>query len=222
MRRLRERWRELWTRVDGKGSGTTPFSDLMARYNEPWRAYHTLNHIEAIFEEYDALRRKVGTRPSWLDCSDPRAIEMAIWYHDAVYNTAAKDNEERSAQLFQATAKAYHLNKVFTEKVSQLIVATKHGRMSDDLSGRLLCDMDLSILGQPEAAFDEYERGVRREYGWVPERQFNEGRGAILESFLNRPAIYSTNFFQRKYEDRARKNLVRSIAQLKFGPPFSS
>jgi len=83
-----------------------------------------------------------------------------------------------------------------------------------DSDPKLFADIDLSILGQAAAAFDEYERQVRVEYSWVPEPAFCAGRSAILRSFLERPSIYGTDFFREKYEAAARRNLSRSIARL--------
>jgi predicted metal-dependent HD superfamily phosphohydrolase len=95
-----------------------------------------------------------------------------------------------------------------------MIVATKHIAKPEYPDDAVLCDIDLAILGQPEEAFDVYERQIRREYEWVPEAQFRERRKAILQSFLERRTIYSTKFFHQRYEKQARKNLARSISQL--------
>ena len=54
------------------------------------RAYHTLRHIEACL---------AWMRDAPLEDDDRIAAEFAIWFHDAVYDTRASDNEERSADL---------------------------------------------------------------------------------------------------------------------------
>jgi predicted metal-dependent HD superfamily phosphohydrolase len=78
----------------------------------------------------------------------------------------------------------------------------------------VLVDVDLSILGATQSRFDEYERQVREEYGWVPEPIYRRKRREILESFLGRPAIYNTARFIGRYEQQARANLARSLARL--------
>jgi len=206
---LSERFLKLWNDIGAIGSPANIFADLVSRYSEPWRAYHTLAHIEAMFTEFDAFRG--SEEAHFVDLS---AVEMAVWYHDAVYDTHARDNEEKSATLFRIIAECSFFTSGITERVIKLILATKHSAASSDLDIATLCDIDLAILGQPEATLDEYERQIRKEYEWVPEAQFRAGRAAILESFLKRPTIYATKFFREKYENQARKNLACSIQQL--------
>ena len=62
---------------------------------------------------------------------------------------------------------------------------------------------------------------MRREYAWVPDVQFRAGRSARLRLFLERPAIYATEFFRAKYEAAARSNLERSIQKLAFTAPVN-
>ena len=96
-----------------------------------------------------------------------------------------------------------------------MILASVHRTAPDEPDTRLFADIDLAILGRPEAIFDEYERQVRQEYAWVPEALFRAGRSAILRSFLERPSLYGTDFFRGKYQNVARANLERSLLRLK-------
>src|SRR6185295_2150491 len=99
-------------------------------------------------------------------------------------------------------------------QVKHLILITKKHDRSADIDAALMTDVDLSILGRDERDFDAYEAAIRREYSWVPEPAFIAGRTAVLESFLSRPTIYATPFFENKYEQPARRNLKRSISRL--------
>src|SRR5262245_60465327 len=94
-----------------------------------------------------------------------------------------------------------------------MVLATRHAAVPADPDAQLLCDMDLSILGQPESVSDDYEQQIRREVAWVPERDFARGRAAVLSSFASRPEIFSLPVFRDLYEAQARRNLARSIAQ---------
>jgi predicted metal-dependent HD superfamily phosphohydrolase len=98
--------------------------------------------------------------------------------------------------------------------VSALILATKHDVIPSDKDQQILVDVDLAILGQPTAIFLEYENNIRKEYSWVLEKDFREGRAKVLKRFLDRSHIYSTSVFQAKYEDKARANLKASIQNL--------
>ena len=139
---------------------------------------------------------------------------MALWYHDAVYDPRAADNEVKSAALALEVARAAGLPEALGGRVAELIRASTHRSAPDDPDTRLFADIDLSILGQPEGAFDEYERHVREEYGWVPEAAFRSGRAGILRSLLGRPVLYGTPIFREKYEASARRNLERSLLKL--------
>ena len=200
-----QRWTSLWERLGAQGDGRRVYRDLAARYSEPHRAYHTLEHIGHCLDELKQVRHFAA---------NPDAIELALWYHDAVYDTKAKDNEEKSAALAAEAARGASLSDAFGQLVASLILATKHTAPSVDSDVQLLTDTDLSILGQPQGKFDEYERRVRKEYEWVAEDTFVAGRSAILKSFLDRPTIYSTQFFRNKYESQARRNIAKSLARL--------
>lgn len=107
------------------------------------------------------------------------------------------------------------LSDSFGQTVADLIIATKHSAIQTNPDNQLIADIDLSILGKPEDRFDEYERQIRKEYEWVPEAAFTTGRSTILESFLARANIYTTQFFQEMYEVQARRNITRSLARLR-------
>ena len=202
---LRDEWSALWRRLGAMGDAEHVFLDLEERYSEAGRAYHNLAHIAHCLDE---LRGYPG------DGADIGAIEFALWFHDAVYDPRAKDNEERSAELAREAAATAGMTAEFSNHVADLILATKHASTPDTEDANLIVDIDLSILGQPEAVFNRYEREIRREYAWVPEEDFVRGRSRVLEAFTSRPSIYRTAFFRAKYESTARANLTRSIIQL--------
>ncbi|MDA2922988.1 N-methyl-D-aspartate receptor NMDAR2C subunit [Patescibacteria group bacterium AH-259-L07] len=202
----KQRWVELWQRIGAYGDPLPVYKNLVTRYAEPHRAYHTLSHIVHCLDEFD-LVRDIATNPN--------AIEMAIWYHDVIYNTRRTDNEEKSAAIAQRVVKSARLPKSFGKRVAELIIATKHDILPEHTDKQILVDVDLSILGQSEETFDEYEQQIRKEYDRVvPETVFNEKRSSILKSFLKRPSIYLTSFFREKYEAQAQQNIERSRKRL--------
>ena len=144
----------------------------------------------------------------------PVAVELAIWFHDAIYDPHAYDNEERSAELARRWISECGGSVDLCNSVGTLVMATKTHEPNTYADAPLLVDVDLSILGQPKARFDEYERQIRAEYGWVPEKIFAAKRAEILQRFVERPRIYMTKHFLEKYEQLARGNLERSIAAL--------
>jgi predicted metal-dependent HD superfamily phosphohydrolase len=188
-------------------------AELRSAYTAPDRHYHDLRHIEALLGLADACADKIADR---------EAVEAAIWFHDAIYDTRRGDNEERSAALAAARL-AGTTDEDRIARIAAMIRATAGHVLPDlaDAAARLDCalflDMDLAILGSPPAGFDAYETAVRREYDWVPEPQWRLGRRAVLTAFLARPAIYATARFQGSHEASARRNLARAIARLDGG-----
>jgi len=201
-----QQWQALWERIGAQGDASAAYNDLVARYSELHRAYHTLVHIEYCLDEFEQVRQLA---------INPDAVELALWYHDAIYDTKTKDSEERSAAFAMEMVRNTSLPDSFGQSVANLIMATKHSDSPTDPDAQLLVDIDLSILGQSEKKFDEYELQVRREYEWVPKDAFVTGRSAILKSFLDRPTIYSTQFLHNKYETQARRNIAKSLARLR-------
>jgi predicted metal-dependent HD superfamily phosphohydrolase len=166
-------------------------------------------HIEQCLIEFEQARHLV---------EHPNEVEMAIWYHDAIYDPESEQNEEKSAQLAQKVAKEIGLPDIFGRRVHDLVLVTKHEKIPEGIDAKVLVDIDLSIFGRSEEEFDKYERNIRKEYQWCSDEEFKAGRADILQKFLNRqtrPAVYLTDFFREKYETQARKNLERSLAKLK-------
>lgn len=200
---IKELWLDLWQRIRAQGDSIKTYNNLVSRYTEPHHAYHTLEHIEHCLVELEQVRFLIN------DCN---AVELAIWYHDVIYDIRAKNNEEKSAEFAIKVIKKIHLSDVFGKKVAELILATKHIEIPEDYDAKLITDIDLSSLGSNWQKFEKNSRNIRREYEWVPEDEFLIKRSTILKSFIQRPSIYSTQFFRNKYEAQARRNIARSLA----------
>ena len=202
---LRQRWETTWQRLLPAAPPATLFDDLERRYREAHRHYHTLQHLEECFAALDALRP---------DGSDATAIELALWFHDAVYDVHRHDNEERSAAWAASILARAGVPQALVDKVTSLILATRRHVPSADPDACVLLDVDLAILGAPPARFQEYERQIRAEYAHVPEQVFAQKRRQILEDFLRRPALFVTPAFNARYERQARHNLAETLQRL--------
>ncbi len=185
-------------------------AELTALYRADDRHYHGIRHIEALLGLLDEYRPQFA---------DPEAIEAAIWFHDAIYDSRRKDNETLSAAL--AAEKLHgHVDAPRFARIVRMIEATATHEVPDfdDATAKndaaLLLDMDLSILGAPAKTFDAYEDAVRREYGWVSDPDWRTGRGSVLRNFLARPRIFHTDILAARFEDQARANMERSLAKL--------
>ncbi|MBI4980402.1 pantetheine-phosphate adenylyltransferase [Candidatus Woesearchaeota archaeon] len=200
-----ERWEELWRIIGASGEAMEAYKQILHHYSEPHRAYHNIVHIAHSLQELDGVKSSVR---------DYDALELALFLHDVVYDTHALDNEEQSAEFARKMLGEAGVNCDFTEEVKALILYTKHKVEPPEQDARLLCDIDLAIIGQPEKVYDEFERNIRKEYHWVPEEIFRMERKKLLEAFLSRPQIYYTEHFRQKYEAPARENMGRAIINL--------
>jgi predicted metal-dependent HD superfamily phosphohydrolase len=202
----RKRWTALWLRLGAQGPGVDTFAQLNLAYGDPARTYHTAEHIRDCLAELDRARGLAV---------QPDEVEAALWFHDAVYDARAPDNEEQSARQAQAALTAAGVSIGRARHIADLILATKHVALAGPGDAQLLCDIDLSILGRSPEAFAEFERRIRQEYAWVPEPTYRTSRSEILAGFLRRRTIYQTDYFRDRYEAPARQNLHRLIKRLR-------
>lgn len=144
----------------------------------------------------------------------PAELELAIWFHDAIYKSMSKTNEFDSARWARDFLSAQNYDVAGKERVFKLIMATEHDGQVCSNDEKLMVDIDLTILGTPKHTFEMYERNVRKEYGWVPWFIYRKKRKEVLRSFLKATCIYRTEYFNKKYEQIARINVDLAIAQL--------
>ncbi|NKF23115.1 HD domain-containing protein [Solimonas marina] len=200
-----ESWRRSWREL-GVGEPDEPlFNRLLDCYAEPQRHYHTQQHLAECLQNFGVVRQ-LAARPA--------EVELALWFHDAIYDTRAHDNEARSAAWAREHALSSGCSAAGADRLYRLVMATRHDAVPDGFDAQILVDVDLSILGAAPARFAEYEHQVRAEYAWVPDAEFRAGRRRILQAFARRPVLYSTEAFRAKYELQARDNLTRSLAAL--------
>lgn len=183
------------------------FDRLVAAHSEPHRYYHTLEHLAEMFKVAGRLVNEE---------SDSHAIQLAIWFHDSVYDPRGKNNEELSATFAKECLAALGVGPDTRSKVEQMILATAHGPLSTvDHDTAILLDADLAILSAEERRYARYAEDIRREYAWVDEQAYREGRAKVLQSFLDRPRIYLTERMHSAAEEAARHNLRTEIERLK-------
>jgi predicted metal-dependent HD superfamily phosphohydrolase len=204
------RWIEFYKRINAKRDPADFYNRIKSMYSEPERFYHTLEgHIAHCLDEFEPVKHLA---------EQPDELELALWLHDIICYPGGKGNEGRSAMFAYGLVTYMGLPQSFGSSVYDLILATDHKKKPVSVDGKLIVDIDLSILGQPEEVFDEYEENITKEYSDVikelSEEEFKVGRIGILVGFLNKRPIYHTEFFRNKYENQAIKNLQRSIEKL--------
>jgi len=199
--------REIWEKLceDLKIPCGAVFELIVQRYGEPHRFYHGIHHIEALLkllhDDFPTLAK------------DRAAVELALWFHDIVYDPRARDNEENSAALMSAVlGKA--LPPELERKVVAFILATKHDRSLADRDAQLVVDIDLSTLGASPEDFRRHGDNIRKECFWVPEEEYRQRRKATFERFLAQSPLYHHLPVRERFEARARHNLAAAVAEL--------
>lgn len=181
------------------------YQDMISRYQATNRSYHNEQHLDECFACFKDVRA---------ESQHPAEIEMAIWFHDAIYDSKRKDNEELSAEWALRETIRFGVSRESAERIHSLILDTKHQFTPVTQDAEILVDVDLAILGSEPGRFDQYEKQVREEYSWVPGFVFRRKRRQLLEDMLGRQSIYATALFRERYEQRARDNIRRSLDRL--------
>ncbi|MEU1642169.1 HD domain-containing protein [Micromonospora zamorensis] len=210
---LLDRWR-IAARGAGAGSGLTSTGageQLLARWREPHRHYHTVAHLTAVLDVVDEHADLAGR---------PDVVRLAAWFHDAVYDprAAGDANERDSAALAESVLAGLRVPAPTAAEVRRLVLLTAgHTVAPGDPDGALLCDADLAVLAAPPADYDRYAAAIRREYAHVPEPAFRAGRAAVLTGLLALPALFRLPPLAARWEEPARDNVRRELAALSEG-----
>jgi predicted metal-dependent HD superfamily phosphohydrolase len=180
---------------------------LLAAYDAPRRGYHDLTHLAEVLGHVDLLAA---------EADQPDVVRLAAWFHDAVYDPTATDNEERSAALAITTLRRLGLDEPLLADVARLVHLTvTHEVADDDHDGAVLCDADLAVLASDDLRYSSYTEGVRREYAHVDDAAFATGRARVLSTLLARPTLFRTVHGRSAWEQRARANVTAELARLR-------
>lgn len=209
------RWRALWERLGGDGDKAADFlQPLLSAYAENGRHYHTAAHLKDVLERLDWARDALSASGELSALSDREKekmfdiIELSLWYHDAVYDAKAKDNEAKSRDWLLADAQKAGLPEETAKAAAQLVDLTAHHKDAKTLAERIMTDCDLAILGADEKSFAAYDANIRKEYAHVPAPAYRTGRARVLKGFLEQPQIFKTGAFRDAFEQRAKSNLA--------------
>lgn len=191
-------WAQFSTELNiPKNQSESLFSILSFSYS--LNHYHTHQHIVECLGLFHQVKDQLH---------DPVAVELAIWFHDVIYDPQAVNNEEQSAKLMKKHCVGI-LKKEKLEKVAQWIIATKKHQPSKDHDLNYLLDIDLAILGNSPQRFSEYEQQIKNEYSWVEPELYKIKRAEVLNHFYQMQPLYQTEYFRDLFEARAKCNLSK-------------
>ena len=201
-KQFQDYWAHTARQLDLSASrGEELYGALCSAYTESQRHYHSIQHIVECLEHFHQIK-------TYLD--DTLSVELAIWFHDVIYNPKAHDNEQQSADYMQRMLE----NVLGAEQIAKIyawILATKAHAPTADTDLAYLLDIDLVILASDPMRFAEYERQIQQEYAWVEPSLYVQKRQQVLRHFLETQPLYQTPFFQKCYERLAKQNLAQAL-----------
>ncbi len=183
------------------------WEDITSQYSKKSRYYHNLEHIHNMLVQLETIKGEIANLPE---------IKFAIWYHDIIYKSTKKDNEEKSAAFAKNRLKSFSFNINSIKKVEELILSTKKHNviLNQNQDNAYLLDLDLSILGSNWETYKNYTQKIRKEYKIYPDFMYKSGRKKVLQHFLERDTLYFTKTYKIQFENKARENIKRELETL--------
>jgi len=181
------------------------WDEIESSYLGKKRYYHSLSHIADLLEELIIIKNRI---------EDWDTILFTLFYHDIIYDSLRKDNEEKSAQVALERMKSLNVPQENIRRCYDQIIATNTHQISDDIDTNYFTDADLSILGQEWERYQTYYTNVRKEYAIYPDVLYKTGRRKVLKHFLSMDYIFKTGYFRQQYESQAQKNLHKELSIL--------
>lgn len=178
---------------------------IVDAYSSKGRYYHNLDHIRYMMSKAQEVRQLIR---EW------DVLVFASFYHDIMYDTRRKDNEEKSAEIGSLAAASTGLGIEAARKVEKQILATKKHEWSEDADTNYLTDIDLLVLGEAPEVYQNYTVNIRKEYSRYLDFLYNIGRKKVLRHFLAMDRIYKTDYFHKQFEEQARLNLRNELGEI--------
>lgn len=204
---LKSEWYNLTENYCNSTLAESLWTEIESQYTTKNRYYHNLSHIFNMLKQLDKTQTKI---------KDLDSLRFAIWYHDIIYKSTKKDNEEKSALFALKRLKRINFKPERAQSVENLILSTKKHNilLTQNNDNAVLLDLDLSILGTDWNTYKKYISNIRKEYKIYPDFMYNPGRKKVLVHFLERESLYFTEHYKEQHEAQARENLCREIKLL--------
>lgn len=218
MQDLLQRWISLWERQGVSHPHLLPAGlNLIDAYGMPDRHYHNQTHLRDVLAKLDWAQGALAATGETAHLSDADrqrmfdTIEVALWYHDAVYDARAKDNEAQSRDLLLRDAQRMGFDPALTEEAAALVELTARHGQARSLMERIMADCDLAILGAPPAVFKKYDEDIRKEYAHVPAPLYKTGRAKVMAGFAAQERLFKTQAFAQAFGAQAKSNLAQAL-----------
>lgn len=205
-------WAVGATAVSPAAEVAAALDELLGRLRDPKRRYHGLRHVTWVVRHVRSLAPSEHV-------TDLGAVVAAAFFHDAVYDPTAGDNEAQSAALAERVLRRLGWSDLRAGHVADLVLATQRHEATADPDRAVLVDADLAVLGGDPSAYQAYVTGVRMEYGHLSHEEWRRGRAAVLDELAGRDPLFATDAGRRRWQARARANIAAERASLSASVP---
>lgn len=157
--------------------------EILNRWQEPQRYYHTINHLNDLL--FDINQLKIDGKIS--EHEYEKLVIMAI-FHDIVYEPTSSTNEEDSARIFMKSfilCKREKTDDLMNDiyEINNAIIDTKSHESSDRVS-EIFNSLDMKIV---TCSFDkllEWENGIYNEFKVFGDEKYKSGRLNFLNKMV--------------------------------------
>lgn len=197
-----QRFQALTNKLNCQINAKKIWLDLFNAYQESHRHYHTKQHIDECLKLFDAYQYLA---------TNPLEVEFALWFHDAIYNSQATDNEKKSALWAKSVLQQGNIENAIITRIYDLILISNHHDLPKTNDEKLLLDIDIGIFASDSNRFKEYQQQIRREYHWVENNIYQQKRQQILSHFYTHSPLYYCTEINQALNHQARINLQQAL-----------
>lgn len=172
----------------GLGFGNKVILDVLGKYEQSNRTYHNSVHISEMLD-FGKHSNKVFSANEW------DAYRLAVIFHDVIYDTRSKTNEEDSYAFYEEcfetlpeSTKDFGKWITINAMVKEMILATKEHKFNETLpiTTQTIIKADLERLTLPFESFWANTIQLMKEYAWVDWADFKAGRLKFFQDYVNR------------------------------------
>jgi predicted metal-dependent HD superfamily phosphohydrolase len=171
--------------------------------------YHNLRHTQRVVQSTKELLDNHKLSPEEKD-----SLLMAAWFHDTGYTRGCTKHEESSCEIAKAYLKKAGVTSETTERICDLILATRRYHDPSGVLEKIIRDADASHLAQK--SYPETSELLREELKLlgIGEYSMEEWRELNLQMFRTEHRFY-TDYAQEHWQGGKDKNVRKLVKEKK-------
>ena len=178
--------------------------------------YHDLTHTQDVVRSCRQIGLAYG-----LPMDDLEMLQIAAWFHDSGYEKGPENHEERSAEYAAQFLENLDFAPEVIEVIKGCIKATKIPQRPVGLLQQIICDADLSHLG--EKSYWMRTARVRQELIVTQNRLMTEDEWLDFELTFMLGHNYNTDVAKEMFQKRKAKHIVQlRKQQMRLSPEIAN